>query len=256
MGTYSVADHLEKRAFVADLLLYDRLVVPVPAADDLVRWEKHWNPERQHKLLEILGAFAEPIVWAAPLREQFDSEWSPTSAALDIDESPDSLPNPHRPYELTRRIITAQLRNRVIEAGDVRGVAVYAKPDHFDREWKLSLRLPFVTRTTQVERGALREVMETLPAETGQLAKLVVTKLVVPDDGRDDYEVLTRTVDLLSREDVSRRRAAFHELVASLESTGASTETIVGEVEDLLDDFNELIRRHRRPGVRVSLCRL
>ncbi len=28
-GCYSVADHLEPRAFVADLLLYDRLVIPV-----------------------------------------------------------------------------------------------------------------------------------------------------------------------------------------------------------------------------------
>lgn len=39
-GCYSVADHLAERAFVADLLLYDRLVVPVPSDDDRERWEE------------------------------------------------------------------------------------------------------------------------------------------------------------------------------------------------------------------------
>ncbi|HEX2746014.1 MAG TPA: hypothetical protein VHN16_16650 [Streptosporangiaceae bacterium] len=46
-GCYSVADHLERRAFVADLLLYDRLVVPTPSADDLDRWDKQWDPALQ-----------------------------------------------------------------------------------------------------------------------------------------------------------------------------------------------------------------
>lgn len=46
-GCYSVADHLVERAFVADLLVYDRLVVPVPSDDDRERWEKAWNPTRQ-----------------------------------------------------------------------------------------------------------------------------------------------------------------------------------------------------------------
>ncbi len=51
-GCYSVADHLEPRAFV---LLYDRLVIPTPSADDMARWEQRWDPERQARLLGILG---------------------------------------------------------------------------------------------------------------------------------------------------------------------------------------------------------
>ncbi len=38
-GTFSVVDHLRRRPFVADVLLYDRLVVPVPDGDEEVkRW--------------------------------------------------------------------------------------------------------------------------------------------------------------------------------------------------------------------------
>jgi hypothetical protein len=33
-GTFSVTDHLGRRAFVADVILYDRLVIPVPDAEE------------------------------------------------------------------------------------------------------------------------------------------------------------------------------------------------------------------------------
>jgi hypothetical protein len=83
-----------------------------------------------------------------------------------------------------------------------------------------------------------------------------VTRLVVPDEGRTDEEVLRRTVDLVSRNDVWERRAAFHQLIASLEAEGLRDETVVGEVEDLLDAFNEAVRRHtkaQRARVAVQL---
>jgi len=56
---------LEPRAFVADLLLYDRLVVPVPTQKDLGRWvHLDWNPDRQKQLLDIAGPFVERVTWA------------------------------------------------------------------------------------------------------------------------------------------------------------------------------------------------
>jgi hypothetical protein len=239
-GCYSVADHLEPRPFVADLLLYDRLVIPVPSPDDLGRWEEHWDPALQLRLLDILGGFAERIEWSLPLREQFQSEWSPGNAALDIDESP---------YGATRRIISEQLQARVAKEGDVRAVAVYAKPDSFDREWEVTRTLPFIRRKTRVDPGVLREAAEPAPPEQQELAKLVVTRLVVPDQGKTDEEVLKRTVELVSRDDVSKVRAAFHALIASLDAQELRSETIVGEVEDMLDALNEAVRRHAKAQV-------
>lgn len=37
-GTSSVTDHLGPRAFVTDVILYDRLVIPVPDAKERKRW--------------------------------------------------------------------------------------------------------------------------------------------------------------------------------------------------------------------------
>jgi hypothetical protein len=57
-ATYSVKDHTAKKAFVADLMLYDRIVVPFPPDDkEAVRWErKGWEPKRLERLLKIIGA--------------------------------------------------------------------------------------------------------------------------------------------------------------------------------------------------------
>ena len=64
-GTFSVKDHCEPNAFVAEVMLYDRLVIPVPPDDkERARWrESGWQPERLDKLLEILGDRAYVVNW-------------------------------------------------------------------------------------------------------------------------------------------------------------------------------------------------
>jgi hypothetical protein len=71
-GTFSVKDHLRPRAFVAEVILFDKLVIPrpatakelyaegqgIPSEDQKDRWFRHgWNPDRQRELLDILGEF-------------------------------------------------------------------------------------------------------------------------------------------------------------------------------------------------------
>src|SRR5271166_1108642 len=50
-GTFSVKDHCDLRAFVAEVMLYDRLVIPVPPnATERARWEDlGWDPARLEK---------------------------------------------------------------------------------------------------------------------------------------------------------------------------------------------------------------
>jgi hypothetical protein len=257
-GCYSVADHLEHRAFVADLLLYDRLVVPVPSDDDMARWEERWDPERQARLLEILGGFVERVEWSGQLREQFELAWSTRDAAdqiASLNEYAEALEvAPEEPwdyyyYSTSRVVLTEHMARKVLkelrkERGDVRAVAVYAKPDRFDREWELTGTPPFLRRVTRPRPGVLREVADPAPLDRQDLAKVVITRLVVPDEGKSDEEVLKRTVDLISRDEVPKRRAAFHGLLASLQAEGLRDDTVVGEIQDLLDAFNESIRRH------------
>ncbi len=63
-GCYSAADHLEPRAFV--LICCCTTGWSYPSADDMARWEQRWDPERQARLLGILGGFAERVEWTDP----------------------------------------------------------------------------------------------------------------------------------------------------------------------------------------------
>jgi hypothetical protein len=243
-GCYSVKDHLESRAFVADLLLYDRLVVPVPTGDDMARWEKRWDPDRQKTLLDVAAPFVERVPWDAALRDEFTREYSSATAAAEIDSISRHAAGLD-PYELTRQLITEHIRGDVLQeepGGDIRAVAVYAQPDRFDREWAINRTFPFFHKTTRVEPGRLREVSDVLPTDVQRLAKLVVTRLVVPDDGRDDAEVLQKTVELISRDDTAQRRADFQAAIARFHATGLRDETIVGEIEDLLAALNASVK--------------
>ena len=238
---------MERRAFVADLLLYDRLVVPVPSDDDTDRWEKNgWDPKRQTELLTILEPFVERIVWSIPLRDQFQTEWSTINLAQDIDA----------PFGMTRHIISEQIDSLKPEAAaaDVRAVAVYAKPDRFDSDWKITGAVPFLRKVRRVTPGEFRERGPVASTDQQQLAKLIVTRLAIPDDGQTDHDVLARTVELVKRSDVAERRAAFQRRLAALASEGWRDDTIIGEFQDELDAYNGVVQRHSRAqGARVAV---
>jgi hypothetical protein len=246
-GCYSVADHTEPRAFVADLLLYDRLVIPVPTDDDRGRWEHMgWNPDRLDRLLEVLGPLAERIVWSEELRNRFEGRSLQVSEAseLSLDIEAGRPPRPDA-YGISRGIVSEELRARAqATEGDVRGVVVYAKPDRFDSEWRFSWSLPFVKKGMRTQPGVLRQATASMPLQTENLAKLVVTRLAVPDDDShvSDDEILKRTVGLVERPDVWRIRTAFHDLVASLDEAGLDTDIVVEEISDLVKELNAVVR--------------
>ena len=52
-GAFSVLDHLPERAFVSDVLVYDRLIIPVPVEGEDARWVRR-DPERQRIFLNVL----------------------------------------------------------------------------------------------------------------------------------------------------------------------------------------------------------
>jgi hypothetical protein len=63
--------------FVADVLLYDLLVVPVPSDDaEAARWTgRHRQPDLQADLIEILGAHAVPVPWSLQLHDAWAARY-------------------------------------------------------------------------------------------------------------------------------------------------------------------------------------
>src|SRR6266487_250237 len=76
-GTLSVRDHLDTRGLVGDLVLYDRLVFPVPPdEEERLRWDgQGWKPEFLQVRLRQLGA---DLAVEAPWNEELRGEWRRT----------------------------------------------------------------------------------------------------------------------------------------------------------------------------------
>lgn len=75
-GSLSVADHVDTRSLVANVLLYDRLVVPVmvhqPERNERAYWvSKGWDPDLQATRLEQLEELAIRRPWSVERREVF-----------------------------------------------------------------------------------------------------------------------------------------------------------------------------------------
>src|SRR5690349_7271426 len=90
-GTFSVMDHLQKGAFLAEAILYDTLVIPVPpdperaethedrifAEAQRARWETEgWKPDRLDSLIDILRPIAEPIPWDRARHGDWKSQYA------------------------------------------------------------------------------------------------------------------------------------------------------------------------------------
>jgi hypothetical protein len=75
-GSLSVDDHVDTEALAANILLYDRLVVPVMTSqsdrDERAYWvSKGWDPDLQKQRLDELEDLAVPRPWTARRREHF-----------------------------------------------------------------------------------------------------------------------------------------------------------------------------------------
>ncbi len=192
-GTYSVRDHLVERPWAADVLLYDRLVIPVPVDPsapaegyEWQRWtEQRWDPGRQRRLLEVLGERAYPVLWNKYLQEEWAQEWR-AGVAGQVDREADVV----NPYELTARLLTRGLPIRVTA---VTAVATYRS----EAELTEALHLRAV--------GARQQ----MPA--GQMAVVMGRKFLVPDRSEysDDFALLKRAVDVASDDEFRNKRAAY-----------------------------------------------
>ena len=90
-AVYSVRDHTVPYAFVADVLLYDRVRMPVPSPDDHQRWQDQgWQPERQAALLEALEDRVQPLVWDAKQRDRWSQSYQAAKDSA-LETAPDAF---------------------------------------------------------------------------------------------------------------------------------------------------------------------
>jgi hypothetical protein len=257
-GCYAVSDHLQHNAFVADVLLFERLVIPVPPENDPVAlrpWQDDWRGDEQRKLLDILGGIAYPVPWTSEFREQFRGQWAAMlGAQLDAKADAESKylagVSP-RAASATRSIIGEELAGMVLGQPDVHALAVYAEPVKFDKEWYFASYSPFLRRRRRAAAGEPEfEVDPQAPVEPAQeygLAKLLLADFAIPaTPGRSGADLLKEAVDLASEPEMAAWRRSYHGWIAEMAPKGLSDKTLVREMREHVAAYNAAATRKKR----------
>jgi hypothetical protein len=226
-GTFAVSDHCSARAFVADVMLYDRLVVPVPPANDKSEWErwraKGWNPERQQTLIDILRAHdrVQVVEWDSSIREL----WAQRMAAAGEVASQTA----GYAFQASRTALTINL------PPEVTGVeSVTSYPSLKEMETDLAIR---------------KEDNLLLPASA--VTAVLGREFLVPDDPKmSDEELLEESLNFSCEISFKRKRAQFwrwqREFLGYEVITDERAITLaIEEMQELLEEEKTSLRKER-----------
>lgn len=227
-GTFSVADHLKPRSFVAEVLLYDRLVLPYPpGAEERARWfEKEWRPDLLDAKLDVLP---EEMVVRVPWNEYVQERYkSRIDAAKDV-----SFDGRHIVVEQGRG--DAFHMTRMVLAQDCRPQL----PKGVTKVWALAA-FPSLLAYQEDQASASKSDRQEM------LAMVLRHKFLVPDGkGKSDDELLAQAVKLARRDDFRERRAKFHRWQEDIIDQEIAPADAIAEMEELLKQFETIARKAR-----------
>jgi hypothetical protein len=233
---FSVRDHCLPRAYVAELLLYDRLVIPTPPpavpGDPETRWDpkaveywnrSNWNPG---KLREVLRRLCRPgydrvttIAWDKPLRERWKAKMADTEEALRSASAA---------FDLTGDVLMQSLSG-------VQFRAVTGYPSDAAR----------FTRDGEKDGTLLpsMEAGEPSSARQQDLALRIGARFCVPEDSqRPDEYMLDQALELSSSPEFGAARRDFYLWLNGLPVDKLSDGTVLSQAEAALREWNALVR--------------
>ncbi len=222
-GTFSVKDHCDPNSFIAEVLLYDRLVIPVPPDDiERKRWLKNgWKPDRLERLLTILGDRAYPVEWDGERQKKWKTRYE---AGFDMAQETGDWA-----FQATRNELTECLPRNVT---GIQAVTNYTSVQELEK----NLNLKPIPK-------------EEMPLYGGAAIAVLGHELLVPDDPRWTHEdLLNEAVELSSERTSRRKRAAFWRWQREfLDDKGITDQAAImeaiEEMQDLLEEEKALVRR-------------
>jgi hypothetical protein len=217
-GSISVADHVDTEALIANILLYDRLVIPVMTEqtdrDERAHWlSEGWDPELQLKRIGQLEDLAVPRPWSKLRREAFRTRVDELTA-----EQHDANAIDHK--HVTRMILAQE--TVLNKPPGVHGVTVVAA---YNSITALNDDFPVVNATDHLSAQAY----------------LLSRRLAVPDSA--DHEVLLReTIKLSKDRDFGARRNDLFDWQELAVARQWSAEETVERISEMTDRYNARVK--------------
>jgi hypothetical protein len=253
-GTFAVDDHLRRRAFAPEIIIFDRLVIPTPPAwtpDALREWPATWQPQRLNVLLEALGDYAIPMPWDQAKRERWSNAYSTFREERLKARQSDAVAvywdvaniRQGSPQDMPLKYLTRAVLSSIVEEADSELVGKI-------RGLPLSREIESV-----VAYGSLRSFEEdAFPSSTGSAdvktgtdgndALLLSWDFFVPEDpDLSDVEVLTRIINKLENDrEFAEHRTAFNDLRRRLVKGGVEPLSARAEIQERLTAYNGILR--------------
>ena len=242
-GTFSVADHLRQQPFVTDVLLYDCLMVPVPAKDGRAYWQgRGWEPERQKPLLDALESLAFQMPWTTAQTEQWGERFGNDRAAMaqavgwDLQAIGHANPDTTAQY-VTRQILADYANEKVDNKLFADLFALVKRPDS-----KIEAVTAYDSRA-DLTRGLKLKLATAGEADAPAQTPAAVFEWTIHaphDPWSDDVTLLKQAVNLAKRPDFREHRAYFYRWLHNIEALPA--EIVRPEFARRLADYEHIMR--------------
>lgn len=223
-GSLSVADHNDVAALVADVLLYDRLVMPMYTEcddrDEQAYWEKMgWNQEVQLSRRKQLDDLIIEIAWDKNRRKTYSDRYS---AAVQLDGEANG--------KMVTRWLLTEDQNYQLPKG----------VNHAD------IFVAYNSKKSTQQGIPLNNLDMARIDEESKIGVLIAHELGVPDI--DDQEAALREAISLSKETEFRfKRADLYDFQMTCLNRGMSAKAIVAELKDRNQELNEYLKKQKIP---------
>lgn len=226
-GTFSVRDHLVRNAYVADVLLYDRLVIPYPPnTEERNRWfERGWQPDLQEKKLQILGDLGYATPWDDQKKDYYFQKRRNAfnrDVAFDLANVQAAIRDKMDPYYMTRIVLAQEGLPPIPDSvSKVWAMAAYPAMNYYADDRHLR---------TEEDR---REVLN----------MLISNRFLVPDDSAiDPDDLLKEAIQLASKDETRKKREALYKWQDTIIEEQIPPDEAIREMEDLLEQYNKVLR--------------
>ena len=253
-GTFAVDDHVRSRPFVAEALLFDRLVIPTPPAwthDELAKWPAAWQAGRLKSLLDVLGDRAIRKPWDTERHERWKAEYGhfkdeSNLAKRQREAETVALDAEHirgAPPDTPARVLTRDvLRNELNDAED---------EELFKKIRDLPIP-PAMKIEAVTAYGSLAQFRQDVDAQTAgggapqaepRDALLLTWDVFVPEDtDLSDFQLLEKIVKLNENAEFVEHRARFQVLRREMLARKLDPLAAKVEIETRLALYNGILK--------------
>lgn len=240
-GTFSVMDHLRSHAFLPEVIMYDKLVIPIPpdpehtktaeernyAVKQWDRWKKNgWNPERQQKLLGIIKPVTVQIEWNLERHQQWATlyEQSKRDAAQQFSE----ILAGWKTGEVLLNELPAM-------AGGVVAVSPYESLDDLKKDFGIT------------EKSSIEDQLQAGRGLPNLISAVIGREFLVPEEpDRDEFYLLQKAVDVVQEVDYKRAREDFHNAQLQFLNNGKTDLLSVTKAVEAMADHLDVLRKFTR----------